>query len=177
VVTAVPAPEFSRIVRLDQLGKAAGTQTIAPTDTERAALARRFDLLALDRIEADYALSEEDGALIARGRLRAMLAQPCVATGEPVPEKIDTPFAIRFLPDSVEPTDEIEIDGDDYDTVVYTGESIDMGEAIAETLALALEPYPRSPDADAYLKDMGVVSEEQASPFAALLTLKTQKKK
>ncbi|HEX7783165.1 MAG TPA: DUF177 domain-containing protein [Sphingobium sp.] len=181
-MTAAPAPEFSRpefsrIVKLDQLGKAGATQAVSPTDAERAALARRFGLLTLDRMEADYALTEEDGALMARGRLRAALSQPCVATGEPVPETIDTPFAIRFIPESAEPaSDEIEVDGEDYDTVIYTGESINVGEAIAETLALALEPYPRSPNADAFLKDVGVLSEEQASPFAALLAMATKKK-
>jgi len=176
-MTATPAPEFSRIIKLDQLGKAGTTHTIAPTDDERAALARRFGLLALDRMEADYALTEEDGALMARGQLRAALSQPCVATAEPVPETIDTPFAIRFIPESLEPVgDEIEVDGEDFDTVIYIGESIDVGEAIAETLALALEPYPRSPNADAFLKDAGVLSEGQASPFAALLAMATKKK-
>ena len=50
-----------------------------------------------------------------------------------------------------------------------------MGEAVAETMALAMEPFPRAPDADAYLKEAGVLSEEQASPFAALLGLKDKK--
>jgi uncharacterized metal-binding protein YceD (DUF177 family) len=172
-----PPPEFSRIVRLDQMGKALTGQTIRPTEAERMALARRFGLIALDKMEADYLLSEEDGALVARGRLRASLSQPCVATGEAVPEEIDTAFAIRFLPENAAAVDEeIELDGDDCDTVFYTGGIIDVGEAVAETLALAMTPYPRSINADDYLKDMGVISEEQAGPFAALLALKNQKR-
>ena len=41
-----------------------------------------------------------------------------------------------------------------------------------ETMALAMTPYPRSPQADTALKEAGVLSEEQAGPFAALLALK-----
>src|SRR3546814_9889888 len=73
-------PEFSRPVRVDQLARHAQPVTITADAAEREALARRFHLLALDRLEADYALSEENGAIYARGRVRADLAQPCVAT-------------------------------------------------------------------------------------------------
>ena len=42
--------------------------------------------------------------------------------------------------------------------------AIDLGAALADTLALALDPYPRSPSAEAALKEAGVLSEEQAGP-------------
>ncbi|WP_419723011.1 YceD family protein [Sphingobium aquiterrae] len=167
-------PELSRIVRLDQAhGNAAGT-TISADEGERAALVRRFGLSSLDRLEADYRLIEENGVLVARGQLRATLAQPCVATGEPVPETIDTPFAIRFLreTDAAPQEEETELDEEDCDTMFFSGEAIDIGEAVAQTLSLSLTPYPRAPDADDYLRKMGVLKEEQASPFAALLGLK-----
>jgi uncharacterized metal-binding protein YceD (DUF177 family) len=57
--------------------------------------------------------------------------------------------------------------------VFYDGAAIDLGTAIADTLALSLDPYPRSASADAALKEAGVLSEEQASPFAVLAKLKT----
>jgi uncharacterized metal-binding protein YceD (DUF177 family) len=178
-MSAAPAPEFSRPVRLDQAhGNAAG-KTIAADAAERAALVRRFRLSSLDALEADYRLAEEDGVPVARGQLRATLAQPCVATGEPVAEVIDTPFAIRFLRESDAPADEeeMELDEEDCDSMFFTGEAIDMGEAVAQTLSLSLTPFPRSPDADAYLRAAGVLSEEQASPFAALLEMKGKKEK
>ena len=52
--------------------------------------------------------------------------------------------------------DEIELSEDDCDTVFYTGGAIDLGEAAAETLALALDPFPRSPGAAAALREAGV---------------------
>lgn len=172
------SPEFSHVVKLDQVARLAPSTRIEANADERAALMKRFGLLALDRLEADYALAEENGVLTARGRLRAAVAQPCVATGEPVPETIDTDFAVRFRRETDQPdADELELDEEDCDTVFFSGDAIDLGEAVAETLALALTPFPRSPDADAYLRKMGVLSEEQASPFAALLGLKGLKEK
>ncbi|MHA6769157.1 YceD family protein [Sphingobium ummariense] len=170
-------PEFSRPVRLDQLARHADTVTIRADEAERAALAKRFNLTALDQLEADYALREEAGGIMARGRVRASLAQPCVATGVPVPETIDTDFVLRFVPEdmSLAEGEELELDAEDCDTIGYSGQTIDMGEAVAETVALAMTPYPRSPDADVYLKQAGVLSEEEASPFAALLSLKDKK--
>lgn len=170
-------PEFSRPIRIDQIARHAQGVTITADAGEREALARRFNLLALDRLEADYALSEEDGAIVARGRARAELAQPCVATGVAVPEKIDTEFLLRFVAESGDEDagEELEIDSNDCDVIGYDGQMIDIGEAVAETVALAMTPYPRSPDADTYLREAGVLTEEQASPFAALLSLKDKK--
>jgi uncharacterized protein YutE (UPF0331/DUF86 family) len=63
------------------------------------------------------------------------------------------------------------------DTVFYSGGAIDLGEAAAETLALALDPFPRSPAAAAALKEAGVLSEEEAGPFGALAGLRDKLKR
>lgn len=173
-MTAPSAPEFSRTHKADQIGRLAASLSVAADAQERAALAKRFGLLALDRLEADYGLAMEDGAIVARGRMRADLAQACVATGVAVPEQVDTDFTLRFVVEGADMPDgeELELDAEDCDTIGYDGHILDMGEAVAETMALAMTPFPRAPDADAYLKQAGVLSEEQASPFAALLKLK-----
>lgn len=170
-------PEFSRPVKADQVKRLTGDTHIEADAAEREALARRFGLSALDRLEADYALTEENGSIMARGRVRAALAQPCVATGVPVPETIDSDFVLRFVEegDAVPEGEELELDAEDFDTIGYDGQVVDMGEAVAETLALAMTPFPRAPDADMYLKEAGVISEDQAGPFAALLALKDKK--
>lgn len=176
-MSMIPTPEFSRTHKADAIGRLPAQLQIAAEPEERAALAKRFGLAALDRLEADYGLTVEDGAITARGRVRAALAQPCVATGVPVSETIDSDFVLRFVVEREEAqeADELELDAEDCDTIGYDGHVIDMGEAVAETMALAMEPFPRAPDADAYLKEAGVLSEEQASPFAALLGLKDKK--
>lgn len=173
-----PAPEFSRIVRLDEIGRMRWPSHIAAEAEERAALARRFGFVEIASLEADYTLTRENEGILATGEIRAALSQPCVATAEPVAERVREAFSIRFTPEGEAPVqgneDEIEIDADGIDLVTYADERIDIGEAIAETLALSVNPYPRSPDADTILKAAGVLSEDQAGPFAALAALRTK---
>jgi uncharacterized metal-binding protein YceD (DUF177 family) len=167
--------ELSRIVRLDQIDRLDANQQIDATAEECAALTRRFGFASLDRLEARYSLTRQGNAILGEGRLTASLAQPCTATGEPVPEQIDTPFSILFVPEGEEQLssgDELEIDVSQADIASFSDDRIDMGEAMAETLALAVTPFPRAPGADEYLRKMGVISEEQASPFAVLAQLK-----
>ena len=52
------------------------------------------------------------------------------------------------------------------------GQTIDLGEAVAQSLGLSLNPYPRSPEAEKMLKAAGVKSEEDVVPTGALAGLK-----
>lgn len=143
-------------------------------DAERAAIAERLGLAAIARLEAHAVLSRDGDAVGAKGRLKAALEQACVATGEPVPALVDEAFDLRFVPEpkGLQPDEEIELGQDELETIFHDGSAIDLGNAIADTLALSLDPYPRSAGADAALKEAGVMSEEEASPFAALAALK-----
>lgn len=165
-------PEFSRPHRLDTIGAGESRVAIEADEGERKALARRFGLIAIDRLGANYAVRRDAAGILARGRLSGAVVQACSVTGDPVPAKIEEDFAIRFLPEGSESGDEIELSEEDCDTVFYTGGAIDLGEAAAETLALALDPFPRSRGAEAALREAGVLSEEEAGPFAALAALK-----
>ncbi|HET7317382.1 MAG TPA: DUF177 domain-containing protein [Sphingomicrobium sp.] len=143
-------------------------------EAERQAVAKRLGLRSLDRLEAHVTLSREGPRIAASGRIRASLEQDCVATGEPIGEHVDEPFEIAFVrgPESPSPDEEIELNDEECDVVFYDGGTIDLGSAIADTLALVIDPYPRSSDADSALRDAGVMTEEQAGPFAALAALK-----
>jgi uncharacterized metal-binding protein YceD (DUF177 family) len=168
-----PVPEFSRPVRVDSLGPSPRTVAVEAGDSERAALARRFDLVAIDRLSAEAKLSVGDDTVTASGRLKAAVTQRCVATAEPVAAEIDEQFMLYFRPPPrVDGEEEIELSASEMDVVFYEGDSIDLGEAVAETLLLALDLYPRAPDAEAALEAAGVKREEEAGPFAALAALK-----
>lgn len=170
---SAPAPEFSRILRIDSIGDKPRTIEIEADDAERAALARRFGLISIARLQGRAQLLKLADGVKASGRIAAAVEQNCVATGEPVPAEIDEPFALKFVPASGgTAADEIELSGAELDIVEFDGQAIDLGEAIAQTLALALDPFPRSPGADAALKKAGVLSEEEAGPFGALAGLK-----
>lgn len=170
------APEFSVPIRFDEIGRLSWPAHTEADARARAALAERFGFAALEALSADYSLARDGTTILATGTIHARLAQPCIATGEPVPETVDESFAIRFVPEGTENApdagEEIELDAEECDTLPYADGRIDMGEAIAETLALTVNPYPRSPNADAYLREAGVLTEDQAGPFAALAALK-----
>lgn len=167
-------PEFSRPRRLDTIGTGESQVRVEADAAERQALARRFGLIAIDKLAADYAIRRDAAGIIARGHLSGAVVQPCSVTGDPVPAQIEEDFAIRFVPEGGETSDEVELSEDDCDTVFYTGSAIDLGEAAAETLALALDPFPRSAGAQAALRDAGVLNEDETGPFAALAKLKTK---
>jgi uncharacterized metal-binding protein YceD (DUF177 family) len=165
--------DFAHQLRLDQIHDGMRIDISADTD-ERASICRRLDLLSLDRLDAHAVLGREGNRIGATGRILASLSQACVATGEPVAGAVDEPFAIEFRPAPAGEarTEEIELDAADCDTVFHDGATIDLGAAIADTLALSLEPYPRSAGAEAALKEAGVSTESEAGPFGALAALR-----
>ncbi len=145
---------------------------------EREALARRFGLVAIDRLAAETEIARKGESVIARGRIDAAVIQSCVASGEPVEAAIDEPFELEFRPSpgAGQHDEEIELGESELDIVFYDGAAVDLGEAVAETLALALDPYPRAPGAAEALKAAGVKSEEEAGPFGALAGLRDKLK-
>ena len=165
--------DFAHRLPLDQIRDGDRLDIIAD-DEERSAIADRLGRLSLDRFEAHVVLSRDGDKIRATGRLKASLEQACVATGEACPAHIDEPFELAFAPEPKigRPDEEIELGQDDLDTVFHDGSAIDLGGAVTDTLALALDPYPRSAGAEATLREAGVLTEEEASPFAALAALK-----
>ena len=164
---------FAHHLRLDQIRDGERLDLVAD-EVERGEIARRLGLASLDRLEAHAALTCTGEAVRAEGRLVAALEQNCVVTGDPVAAHVDEPFAILFVPEppAAGADEEIELGEADCDVVFTDGAQVDLGTAIADTLALSIDPYPRSASAEAALKEAGVLSEEQASPFAVLAKLK-----
>ena len=165
---------FAHRLRLDQIRDGDRLELVAD-EAERAAVATRLALPGIDRFEAHATLSRAAGELVrASGRLVAIVEQSCVVTGEPVAAHIDEPFELVFMPEpsAGRADEEIELGEGDCDVIFHDGATIDLGTAIADTLALSLNPYPRSASADVALKEAGVLTQEQASPFAALAQLK-----
>lgn len=165
-------PEFSRSFALNTIGTAQRSVSIIAEAGERAALAARFDLIAINRLEAHTTLVVEGDAILGTGTLNADVVQECVATAAPVATTLKTDFAIRFVANLADATaaDEIEIDIDDCDMIEHDGQAIDLGEAVAQTLLLALDPFPRAKNAAQTLKAAGVVGEDEVgnAAFAGL---------
>lgn len=164
--------ELSRLFDRRQLPGAMVTIT-ASTD-ERKALARRFGLIAIETLEAVVTLEPEGRTVNASGRLHARVVQSCAVSGEDLPVTIDEPITLRFVPASAahQPDEEIELDAADCDEIEMHGSQFDLGEAIAQGLALAIDPFAIGPQAEAARQSAGLLDESANGPFAALKALK-----
>lgn len=168
--------EFSRVERLDAIGGEARTVSISADEGERAALAARFGLLAVERLDARFSIRREAAGIAVEGKVEAQVIQACSVTGEPVPATIAEPVRLRYVEPrrDGDPDAEVELGLGDVDTIELEGGGVDLGEAAAETMALALDPFPRAPGAEETLRDAGVISEDEAGPFGALAGLKAK---
>jgi hypothetical protein len=160
------SPEFSRPLTLAHVPEAGQSLRLEAGEAERAALARRFGLIALHALEADLRLRPgPEGRVRVEGVLRAEVEQACVVSLEPVRQRLEEAVAWRLLPEGIEPSDGDE----DPDDIPSEGGVADLGEALAQQLSLALDPYPRAPGATlpAEAGDGGA-----HGPFAALAKLR-----
>lgn len=167
-------PEFSREVDAETISETPRTFEIGADETERRRLAGRFRLVGLDRLDARVTLQRRAGIVHAEGDLDASVVQSCVVTNESLPATVRAPFHVRYVPDVLGTTniEEVELSEADCDTLPLIGGKIDLGELVAESLALALDPYPRSAEADAAMKARESERGDEATPFAALQALK-----
>jgi len=137
-------PEFSRRVELARVGALESTYPISTETGERAALARRFELLSLDRLEAEIRLKRVGGGMIGlTGHFSADVVQACVVSLEPVASALEQDFTVLYGAAERGKTVMVDLETDAAEP--FDGDAIDIGEAVAQHLALALDPYPRAP--------------------------------
>lgn len=156
-------------------------ERIEASPAECAALARRFGIPGVNAFSAEVELRAGPGGIaLVEGRLKAEVVQTCIVSLKPIEQRIDEPVRLRFLPEGEEPSDDGELDTPD--EIPTEGGVIELGEALAESLALALDPYPRDPAAE-IPAEFRLEEEEEAAPaepeppkrpnpFAALAALK-----
>lgn len=174
------AVEFSRPIKVRSLP--AKPIEMEAGETERAGLAARFGLSGVDALSADITLEESGKAIVATGTLYAEIVQACAVSGEDFEVTVEEPLALRFVEESdadrepalEEGEIEIELSADELDEIVYTGDTFDLGEAVAQSLGLAIDPYAEGPGADAARARAGITSDDAPSgPLAeALAALK-----
>ena len=163
-------PEFSRMI--DRRHISGEPLELTATEAERAALAKRFGLVRIDQLSAHLQLASKDDVIAVQGRLSARIVQSCAVSGEDLPVKIEEPLAFRFVPETAIEEEEIELEEQDLDEIGYSGHNFDVGEAVAQSLALSIDPYATGPEADRARKEAGISDEAASGPFAALAALK-----
>ena len=164
--------EFARTYDPRQLPGSA--VELEASEAERAALSRRFSLVRIDRMHAKVDLIREATGASAKGRLKAAIVQSCAISGEDLPVSIDEPVNLHFVPAKAAsaPDEEIELEAEELDEIEFTGSLFDLGEALAQTLALAIDPYAVGPKAEEARAKAGLLDKDTSGPFAALAALK-----
>lgn len=134
------------MVWVARLGPEPFRQQILASEQECAALARRFDLPAISRLSATVELVHRaHGVVLLRAAFEAEFEQSCVVTLEPVPGAVSQEFALLYGPPEAE--EGATGGAEDIAFEPLTGDAIDIGEAVAQELSLALPLFPRRPEA------------------------------
>lgn len=171
-------PEFSHSLTVAEIGQGRSIDLTAD-EQQRASISQRLHLIDVRQFSLSAKLSSIAGGIKAVGHIDAEVVQRCAATDLAVPAKISEEFDLRFLtdiaPDTAPEDEEIEINSDDCDILPLEHGRVDIAEAAVQTLSLALDPFPRHPDADRILREKGVLNEDQTGPFAALAQLRAKK--
>lgn len=132
------------------MGPGGSALEVASSESERAALAKRFGFVALPAFSARVTVDRRPGAqVVVEGRLRGKIVQACILTLDPVTQELDETFRLVFQRDFAD-----ERDPESGDAVISSqadspeplqGNLLDVGEIVAEQLSLAADPYPRKP--------------------------------
>lgn len=169
--------EFSRPLSADrvQAGKTL-EESINANVTECAALSRRFGLVALKDLRADFQLRRVNGNKMVEvtGTLTATVTQTCVITLEPVESQLHENLTALFAPPELVPsaesreTDFLAEDDDAPEPLDHN--HLDLGELTAQHLCLALDPYPRKPGVSLTAAIPAGVNAVQGEEAAAAMT-------
>ncbi|WP_412776231.1 YceD family protein [Thalassospira lucentensis] len=184
-------PEFSRIVNTEEQVSKKEKIILEASAQERAALAKRFELVSIDSLTAELTIiAASNGEVTVRGPMHAQIVQSCVTTLEPVPEMVEDEVKVLFSPHVSEedmpsnPDDLEDLSEDELMALLDQPEplvdgKIDVGEVVSQFLAVAMNPYPRKDGAE--LPEAALIDdeadEERPNPFAKLAGLKEQLEK
>ena len=184
--STAPIPELSRIVDINLLEEGENIITIEASSEERVELAHRLGIQEIDRLTAQLQLDvdKKQTQIHLFGELHADITQKCVITLEPVQSQIESSFERNFNESSDFQEEPIEINlstlaKEEPPEPIQSGK-LDIGEVVAEQLALEIDPFPRAPGAkfagfssDSVDRTQANEAEARATgPFSALARLK-----
>ena len=148
------------------------------TPDELARIARALDLIACTSLKTEYAIAPTVGGHYRlSGRLRAEVSQACVVTLEPIDSTIEEAFEAVFWPQEHMPapeSGELVVDDEPEREPIVAGQ-IAVGRVVFESLAAAIDPFPRKPGAVLDWQSPAPADapgSKPESPFAVLANLK-----
>lgn len=151
---------------------------IEANQATREAMAEAADLREISAAHASFDLvPKSSGQVHVTGRVQARIGQTCVVTLEPIENAIDEPVDLIFAPaeqlpqfaHAADESPDSEAEIVDPLEPIENG-TIDLGRLATDILYLAIDPYPRKPDA--VFEPPVVAADPEDHPFAALKALR-----
>ncbi len=134
-----PTVEFSRPLLVARVPASGAHEKLKADETECNRLAKRFQVPAIHSLTAELKVKPwRGGGFKVTGTATADLEQTSVISLEDFRHTVSFDVERYFLPHAPAPEEDLDVD------VINHGE-IDLGEVVAETVALELDPYPRKP--------------------------------
>lgn len=139
--------EFSRQIPIEAITLEKHESVFDAAADERRALAARFGLDAVEELTGRAVLRRLDKERIRlEAQFRAAIVQLSVVSLDPIRQEIKVSFGQDYLlsgpvAEDVDDSESIDLEGEDPPEPVQD-DTIDVGEAVAQRLALALDPYP-----------------------------------
>jgi hypothetical protein len=165
-----PQLELSRPIDVSRISPTGDSETLIADPAECMAIATRLGIPAVHSLRAELGLWRWRGAGVrVTGRILAEVEQVCVVTLEPFRSEISDEVERYFLPGASEADASADVDP-------FSDGVIELGEVVVESLSLALDPYPRKPGVTFEAGDATTEEGKEQSPFAALASLRTEKR-
>lgn len=171
-------PLLDAAIRFDNLPANGRTLKVKSTADQNGAIAARLSVESVERLSASLDVKPIKGGVDVKGRVEAVVTQPCVVSFVPVSQEIIEPINRIFL---LGGSDDgagrggsevfIDLEGDDLPDY-FEGPEVDFTEILLEHVALAIDQFPRAEGVklpQPNEKD----APENLSPFAELKNLKT----
>lgn len=174
-----PTPEFSRILDIKQIGNAIKEFKLIAKPIERKALIDRLGIVALDMFEVIYTVEQiPNDSFKVQAEITAQLTQSCIQTGAPVKETVNESFGLLLRPANpkvgVPKENEIDLSAlsqeAEEEIELPPNGKVDLGEVFVQYLALEMDPYPKSDNAQDPI-DAPAETQKQ-NPFEILKKLK-----
>jgi len=174
--------DFVFTLNVDEVHPEGRSYQLKASKTQLSDLADRFKLVALHSFSAEILVQSEPktDTIWVRGDIEADLVQQCVVTLGDVPEQVSDSFELMLVtPEVAEQmdVDEVYLDPKAPDYDAFEGPVIPVGDIVAQTLSVLMDPYPKQADAKLKVPNgKGIVVneelEEKPNPFAVLSKLR-----
>jgi uncharacterized metal-binding protein YceD (DUF177 family) len=178
----ITADPWSVPVVVAQLPDTGLHRDIEADPAARASMAEVAGLREVLSASASLDVTPKNGGRVhVTGHVRARIGQTCVVTLDPIENNIDEPIDLVFAPpeqipqlsDLVDDAAESDTEIPDPPEPIVNG-VIDLGRLVTDAVFLAVDPYPRRPDA--VFEPLIEAADPMDHPFAALKALQVDTK-